>query len=470
MSDFLYRQLLRELTEEIRSGRRPVGARMPSIRTLSQQRGISRSTVLAAYDRLEADGLIGARPRSGYYVAGGMPADPLRISTPATSRPQPTPLPVTRGQLLVDIMQRGAAFDLIGEPDPTPGHAGLRRCLARAQRRQTQGEQDGYDEPAGLYRLRSLLATRQLAGGSQLDPEQLVITSGCQHALLLALMATTQPGDVVAVESPGFYGQLQLFEVLGLQALELPSSAATGLSPDAFELALEHWAIKALVLSPSFSTPTGASMPDSHKQRIVALAQRHGVPIIEDDIYGELAFNDTRPRTLHSYDNQGLVLLCSSVSKSLSRDLRVGWIAPGRYLERVKQLKLVTSLSSSRAQQQGLADFLQEGSFDRHLRARRHKLREQYQQLLTLLGEHLPGIQSCSRPQGGLTLWIELAEGVDTLALYGRALQQGIILTPGRLFTVQARYDNALRISFAFPWTPARRAALAQLGRLLAQE
>ena len=467
MTDFLYRQLIQELTEEIRSECRPVGSRMPSIRLLSQERGLSRSTILTAYDRLEADGLISARPRSGYYVNGIAAGDQLAIKVPLISQPESTPLPVTSAQVLVDIMERGAAFDLVGVQEKELANEALRRCLARAQRRQTSGEQNNYDEPAGLQRLRSLIANRLHAGGSHLSADDIIITSGCQHALLLALMATTQRGDVVAVESPGFYGIFQLFEALGLKALELPSSAESGLSPDALELALQHWDIKAVVVSPNYSTPTGACMPESSKQRILSLAQDRNLPIIEDDIYAELSFNEQRLRTLHSYDNQGLVLLCSSVSKSLSRDLRIGWIVPGRYRERIKQLKLVTSLASCRAQQQGLADFLQEGSFDRHLRVRRQHLRQQYLQLLEMLGQYIPTLETCSRPQGGLALWVELADSVDTLDLYGQCLEQGIILTPGRLFTAQERYRNALRISFAFPWTARRREALELFGKIV---
>ncbi|MEH6822392.1 MAG: PLP-dependent aminotransferase family protein [Motiliproteus sp.] len=470
MTDFLYRQLLRNLTEEIRSERRPVGSRMPSIRSLSQERGLSKSTILAAYDRLEADGLISARPRSGYFVNGVQHTDLLSTHPPLISQPESTPLPVTSGQVLMDIMERGAAFDLVGDQETELGNDALRRCLARAQRRQTAGNQNNYDEPAGLHSLRSVLANRLHSGGSHLEADQIIVTSGCQHALLLALMATTKRGDVVAVESPGFYGVFQLFEALGLKALELPSSSDAGLSPDALELALQHWDIKALVVSPCYSTPTGASMPEANKKQIVTLAQTRNIPIIEDDIYAELSFSEQRPRTLHSYDDQGLVLLCSSVSKCLSRDLRIGWIVPGRYRERIKQLKLVTSLASCRAQQQGLVDFLQEGSFDRHLRVRRQKLRQQYQQLLEMLSQCLPSMKTCSRPQGGLALWVELPDRVDTLDLYGQCLEKGIILTPGRLFTAQERYRNALRISFAFPWTEKRRAALTLLGRMVADQ
>ncbi|MCW8887295.1 MAG: PLP-dependent aminotransferase family protein [Motiliproteus sp.] len=469
MSDYLYHRLIQQLSEEIESGRLKPGSRMPSVRALSQQQQISRSTVLAAYDRLEADGMISARPRSGYYVNTPSHGDELAVRAPSTSRPQAMPLPVTAGQVLIDIMDRGAAFDLISQQDQSLADEHLRRCLARAQRRLTNNEQLNYDEPAGMLHLRELLAQRLLLGGSLIRAEDLLITSGCQNGLLLALMATTQRGDVVAVESPGFYGVFQLIEALGLKALEMPCSADQGMSADALELALQHWDIKAVMLSPSFSTPTGACMPEDQKQRILALTQQRNIAIIEDDIYGELGFREQRPRTLHSYDNSGSVLLCSSFSKSLSRDLRVGWILPGKYRERVKQLKLVTSLASCQAQQRGLSYFLEEGSLERHLRLRRQQLKQQYQQLLVMINEHLPMAQSCSRPQGGLSLWLELPNEVDTLKLYQQALHKGIVLTPGRLFSAQEHYRNALRMSFAHPWTQPRQEALAELGAMLAK-
>ncbi|MEH6472072.1 MAG: PLP-dependent aminotransferase family protein [Halopseudomonas sp.] len=468
MTNYLYQQLVRDLTEQIQTGQRAIGERMPSVRQLSRDQAVSKSTVLAAYNRLEADGLITARPRSGYFVALPQIAPSRPLKPPRPSQPETTPVPITAGQVLVDIMEKGAAFDLVSSHDRSSGNDQLRRCMARAQRRQTNAEQMNYDQPAGLYSLRQQLVPRLAHGGSRVQADDLVITAGCQNALLLALMATSQRGDVVAVESPGFYGVFQLLEVLGLKVLELPSSAELGLSPEALELALQHWDIKTLVVSPCYGTPTGASMPELHKQRIIELIQNRGIAVIEDDIYGDLGFSLQRPRTLHSYDDSGSVLLCSSFSKSLSRDLRIGWIAAGRYRDKVKQLKLVTTLASSCSQQQGLSFFLEEGGYDRHLRLRQQQLQQQYQQLLQMIPEYLPMAVSCSQPQGGLSLWLEFAETVDTLKLYKRALDAGIILTPGRLFTAQERYHNALRVSFAHPWTEPRKAALSRLGELLA--
>jgi len=467
MSTPRYQQLEQALSEEIRLGQRAPGERLPSIRQLSRERKLSKSTVLTAYSRLEADGLIEARPRSGYFVCAGEEPSPGGLKTPAPSKPRQKPAPVSAGQVLLDIMEQGAAFDLLPSVAPHSGNEQLRRCLARAQRRQSCAEQDYYDGPQGLAELRGQLAQRTRSGGSQVTADDLVVTAGCQHALLLALMATTSPGDVVAVESPGFYGVFQLLEALGLQALEMPSSAQTGISPDALELALQHWPVKALVVSPCYGTPTGACIPETHKRRLLELAQRHKLAVIEDDIYGELFFGLRRPRTLHSYDDSGSVLLCSSFSKSLSRDLRLGWIAPGKYLDRIKRLKVVTSLASSRTQQLGASYYLAEGGLERRLRQQRQRFRQQCQQLLTQIPVALPMALSCSRPEGGLSVWLELPADVDTIALYGAARAQGILVTPGPLFSAQKRYQSFLRLSFAHPWTPERRRALRQLGKLI---
>lgn len=464
---FLYEQLEQQLREQIESGQLAYGSRLPSVREVCAEQGLSKSTVLNAYARLEAAGLIRARAKSGYFVC-------QESHEPAVTRPsQPDmePAYISADSLLLDIMQQSAAFDIRPDFTPTQYSEPLRRCLARAARSQRGEEQHYYDEPAGLPGLRQQLVRRCAEGGSHVDAEEIIVTGGCQHSLLLALMAVTRPGDTVAVESPGFYGVLQLIEALGLKAVEVPSSPATGISPDALEMAIRHWQIKAAVLMPSFATPTGACMPEQHKKKVLGLAREQNVVLIEDDIYGDLAFGLQRPRTLYSYAQEmaaaDQVILCSSFSKSLSRDLRIGWIVPGRFHAKVTKLKLVTQLACSRTTQTALQMFFEEGSFDRYLRQKRQQLSDQCQQLQQLIRKLFPQALSCSQPKGGLALWLELAESVDTVALYNRARKEGISLTPGRLFTSQQRYNNCLRLSFAQPWNEDRVAALERVAELV---
>ena len=482
--DFRYQQLEQTLLQGIEQQRWPPGTRLPSIRTLCQQHQLSKATVVHALQRLEARGLLEARPKSGYYVSH-RPANPrLTNPRPATSVPAPqlkidAPRAVNVSELFLDIMRRSAAFDLLPErssDDLPPGIVILNRALGRALRRQRGDDFQYYDDPAGLPMLREQLAQQLQRRGCNLTSEQLCITSGCQHALFLALMASCQKGDVVAVEAPGFYGVLQLLQQLQLQAVEVPTSTTTGMDIDALEVILQRWPVRACVVAPAFATPGGALLPDNARQQLLNLAEQHNLAIIEDDIYADTAFNRV-PDPLKARDLSGRVMLCSSFSKSLSRDLRLGWISGGRWHADILRLKLVTQLASSRYLQQGVADFLADGSYASHLRRQRYQLRQQRDQLLSVLSQW-PGAPQFSAPDGGLALWLELGTDttnpphspkrqINTLALYPEALAHGVIITPGPLFSASGQFTNAIRLSFAHAWTAPRRAALQRLSLLL---
>lgn len=463
---FRYQQLENELLSAIRSQRIRAGERLPSVRDLCLQHQASKATVLHALQRLEAQGLVEARPKSGFYVSAPPPAS----QPPLTQAPLAPPRPVTISDLLLDIMRRGAAFDLLpgaaGHTETSTGVVALNRSIGRALRRARGDSAQYYDQPAGLPALREQLALRLSQRGCALTAADLCITAGCQNALFLALLACCQPGDVVAVESPGFYGVLQLLQQLNLQVVEVPSSPASGLDIDALEDVLRRWPVRACVVSPAFSTPAGALMPAAARQRLLALAERYDLALIEDDIYADTAFAQV-PDPLKAQDPQGRVILCSSFAKTLSRDLRLGWIAGGRWQARIEQLKLVTQLASGRALQQGVADFLADGSYSAHLRRQHYRLRQQRDQLLNAL-DRWPLSINLSHPQGGLTLWAALPETVDTRALYSQALSYGIVLTPGPLFSAAEHFAHCLRLSFAHEWHTARLQALQQLGQLVA--
>ncbi|MCY0966615.1 PLP-dependent aminotransferase family protein [Parathalassolituus penaei] len=462
--EFRYQQLEQQLLAGIQQQRWRLGERLPSIRDLCQQFEASKATVQHALQRLEAQGLLEARPKSGFYVT----LRPGAISPPQARNRLEPPQPVNVSQLLLDIMRRSAAFDILpGRPsgDLPPGIVALNRSIGRALRRQRGDDYLYYDDPAGLPALREQLCLHLSRRGCQLPVDQLAITSGCQHALFLALMACCKAGDVVAVESPGFYGLLQLLEQLQLQVIEIPSPTSTGMDPDALEAALARWPIRACIVSPAFSTPGGALMPDAHRQRLLTLAEQHDMAMIEDDIYADTAFA-TPPDPLKALDQHGRVILCSSFSKSLSRDLRLGWISGGRWHARILHLKLVTQLASSRSLQQGVADFLEDGSFSSHLRRQKYLLREQRDRLLAAL-RIWPGNHRISTPEGGLAVWLELDQDADTLTLYPQALQAGVVITPGPLFSASGQFHHCLRLSFAHDWTPSRLQALQTLSGLL---
>lgn len=462
--EYRYLKLENWLLQGIQEQRWRLGERLPSIRTLCHEQNLSKGTVQHALQRLEAQGLIEARPKAGYFVA----LQPKGVQTPATRAKIEAPRPVTVSELLQDIMRRGAAFDLLPghkSGDLPAGIVSLNRSIGRALRRQRGNGYQYYDEPAGDSLLREQLAVHHAKRGWTVSVDQLCITSGCQHALFLALMACCDAGDVVAVESPGFYGVMQLLAQLGLQVVEVPASIDTGMDVAALEEVLKHWKVKACIVSPAFSTPGGALMPDASRVRLLELAAEHDLAIIEDDIYGDTALGKV-PDPLKALDEDNRVILCSSFSKSLSRDLRLGWISGARWHAKILQLKLITQLASSRYLQQGVAEFMADGHFSTHLRRQRNDLRTQRDHLMAYL-HAWPYQTRFSVPQGGLATWVELPEGVDTLQSYSTLLQQGIVITPGPLFSMSGEYKNCMRISFSHPWDQSRVAALNQLPEIL---
>ena len=463
-AEYRYQQLEHWLLKGIQEQRWRLGERLPSIRALCQEHDLSKATVQHALQRLEAQGLVEARPKAGYFVA----LQPRAVRQPQARVSIEAPRPVNVSELLLDIMRRSAAFDLIPEfrsGDLPPGIVALNRSIGRALRRQRGEDYLYYDEPAGDAGLREQLSLHLARRGWIASPDQLCVTSGCQHALFLALKACCRPGDVVAVESPGFYGVLQLLEQLELQVVEVPTSSETGLDMDALEEVLTHWKVSACVVSPAFATPSGALMPLASRQRLLALAQQYDLAVIEDDIYADTALGRI-PDPLKALDQDDRVILCSSFSKCLSRDLRLGWIAGARWHTRIQHLKLVTQLASSRYLQQGVAEFMQDGSFTTHLRRQRNDLRGRRDRLIAFLQAWSTELR-VSVPAGGLAVWVELPEGVDTLASYPQALKQGVVITPGPLFSVSGQFSNCLRLSFAHPWDDNRIQALNRLPSLL---
>ena len=465
---FKYQQLTTQLVAQLQSGYWQPGEKLPSVRRLCTLYHCSLATVQHALQQLEAMGWLQAVDRSGYYVQ--------RPATTAAARP-PTALPsvlaaptdVTVPALFYDVMQRSAAFDFYpaGPLVALPQLAQLHRLQRRVMRELGTVAALRYDEPRGALPLREQLALHYQAMGLALQPDELCLTAGCQHALFLALKASCQPGDIVAVEQPGFYGVLQLLEQLQLRALEIPLGAH-GMDMAVLERALRQWPIKACVVTPAFATPTGVCLSPAAKLQLLALAEHHDFAIIEDDIYGDLGFVE-RPTPVKALDTTGRVLLCGSFSKALSRDVRVGWIAAGRYQAQVERLKLVTQLAGSQTHELALAQFMAQGHYRRHLQHFRQRLQHQHhqlQQLLQQLFAKQPQVR-WSEPSAGLALWLELAPHIDTVQLYAEALSHGVVLTPGAMFSQAGSFGHCLRLSFSNPVLGPRAQALQWLAAKL---
>ena len=465
MSIHIFEDLVEFIEAKINDNIWLFGDKLPSIRCLAAEHGVSKNTVIRALMELEQKGLVEAKPKVGYFVSKIKKTHKI----PQQLYPNLAPLEVTVPEIFYDIMSRSAAFDILPKSTPLPpsNHLiELNRHISRALRDSVHNKSMYYDSPLGLESLRQQIKDRYRLRGLSLGVDDFCITSGCQHALFLALLVTCKPGDNVAVESPAFYGVVQLLEQLNLNIIEVSASAVSGLDPDELEKALAHWQIKACIVTPTFATPTGSTMPVQAREKLISLANAHDFAVIEDDIYGELSFtNNIAP--LKALDSQQRVILCSSFSKSLSRDLRIGWIAAGRWQDDVVRLKLTSQLASCQTQQQGIASFISSGGFRRHLDHFTRTLQHQRQQLLTALARYWPNNIRYTVPKGGIALWLELDSNIDTAKLYNETIKENIIITPGALFTCSNYYRNYIRLSFNHPTVGKREKAIKTLGQLI---
>lgn len=287
---------------------------------------------------------------------------------------------------------------------------------------------------------------------------------------MLALLSLCSPGDTVAIESPAYFSFIQQLERLKLNGIEVPTTQSEGMSLEALQYALEHEHVRACLLTANFSNPNGSLMPDSNKRRLIALLAEHGVPLIEDDIYGDLYHNgDERPRSVKAFDETGEVLLCSSFSKTLCPGYRVGWIVPGRHQRTIEQTKMTLSIASSAPGQMALAAYLQTGSYVRHLRTIRRRYASSVAAVADAVGRSFPEGTRVTRPKGGLVLWVELPAPFDSIQLYEEARKQGISIAPGPIFSLTGKFQNAIRINAA-TWSPEIERAIETLGELAASQ
>jgi DNA-binding transcriptional MocR family regulator len=465
----LYQKLAQQLEVPLRDGTLAVGERLPSIRELCAQRHVSPATAMRAYQHLEAQGLIEARPRSGFFLARPPAASipPL----PARARPRVRNTQVDVSDLVFEILEsvRDRSVVPLGSAFPAPTlfpWPRLARHLGRSAR-QMDPWSSVESLAAGHPELRRQIAQRYLRHGVSVSAEQIVITAGALEALTLALQVVTHPGDAVAIEAPSFYGCLQAIEALGLRAVEIPTHPAEGVELGALAQALQRHDIRACWFMTSFQNPLGASMPEEKKRDLVRLLAARGVPLIEDDVYAELHFGSVRPRPAKAFDTAGLVLTCGSFSKCLAPGYRLGWVAAGRHAVALQRRKITSSLATSVPIQEGIASFLQRDAYDAHLARLRQALAAQQTAALRSIERHMAGLCRVLRPEGGYFLWLEFAPGVDTLALHAAALRRGISIAPGPIFSPRREFRNCLRLNCGHPWSPEFDAAVATLAGLV---
>jgi DNA-binding transcriptional MocR family regulator len=463
----LYEQLADKIEALIHAGTLRPGERIPSVRRASVQHGVSVTTAVQAYLELENRGLIEAHPRSGFFVK---PQINRSVLEPRVSRPAASATAVGVTGLLARLFDSARMPDIVPFGAAYPGAevlpmTKLSRTLTSVAR-SAGAHGISYDMPPGAESLRRQISKRSLDWGSHLTPDQFISTNGGTEAIGLCLRAVTKPGDIVAVESPTYFGVLQAIEEQGLKALEIPMHPRTGMDLDALEHAVKSRKIAACLAIPNFNNPLGSLMPDEHKQRLVEILARRDIPLIEDDINGDLAHDGSRPRVAHSYDRDGRVLLCGSFSKTLAPGYRVGWVAPGRYYDRVKALKIMSTLATATLPQLAIAEIVANGGYDHHLRALRRDFAEQTQRVSEAVAAAFPTGIKITRPSGGFVLWVELPKKVSALELHERALVERISIAPGPMFSAKQSFPNFIRLNCGHRWSERLERAVAVLGRM----
>ncbi len=466
----LYESVAGKIAELVDKGTFGPGEKVPSIRRLSRQMNVSISTVKTAYGYLEDRRIIQARPQSGYYVCPrflDLPKEP-KISKPEEFNPAEISVSELVSRIMGEVMVRDLVQFGVAMPDPDliPIKK-LNRMLASSGRRFGK-ESIGYAMVPGNPRLRTQIAKHMMQAGCTLHPDDIIITNGASEAVFLALRALCKPGDTIVLGAPIYFNLLQLIQSLGIRILEIPMSLKNGIRLKALEMALDQHRVQACLLISNFNNPLGNSMPDDRKQLLLGILNLHKIPLIEDDINGDLSFSFHRPSVIKSWDMDGDVLLCSSFSKTLAPGYRVGWIVPGRFYDEVKRQKLVTNIASSTPTQLAIAEFLISGGYEHHLRSIRKAYAKRVAQMADALGKYFPNGTRVTRPKGGFTLWVELPETVDGIKLYGLAEQKGISIAPGRLFTTTENFNHYIRLNASL-WSDKTSWAVKDLGKMVHQ-
>ncbi|KJY82106.1 transcriptional regulator [Vibrio galatheae] len=456
----IYQQLADQFINEIESGQRVVGARMPSLRQLAKQQSVSMSTVVSCYQELESQGWIHSRPQSGYFVSPkrAVHATPQwvqftsKVSQVKKSAPAQT----------LDPGPLGISTTANDEQSVVELERSFRRALRRIGDRLNH-----YPHIQGEPSLRSALADHYAKLDLCFTLDEVVVTSGCMSSIKTALEACTKEGDTIAISSPCFQGILELLGKMSRKIIEIPS-LDDGIDLDQLESHLKHQRVAGAIFCTSHMNPQGISMSAKQKQRLALLANQYQVPVIEDDVYLELSYTTQTPLPAKYYDKGGYVLWCGSVSKSLSPGYRIGWCLPGRYLESYKSHFACASYGVALPTQLAVADFIASGQYAKHLKRRRHQLLNLRQQYLQYLGPNLPSDVKISSPQGGMVLWIQIP-GLNHHTFAQAVANHRLDVRLGHLFSTLDLYTDCVRINIGYPLQGQAMADLKLLIRLIEQ-
>jgi DNA-binding transcriptional MocR family regulator len=467
-NEFLYQQVIAFIERQQRQGALRAGDKLPSLRKLSRQLEISVPTVKQAYLELERQGAISAKPQSGYYLK----AQQARTLKPRPASWQASAPAEIKCRSLIEQVHDAVHLPNsvpLGISNPVNAHP-PDKALARLMRSvisKVAEKAVSYGPVNGSPQLRQQIAFRYQELGVDVAANDIIITNGAQEALAIALQCVAKAGDIIAIESPCFFGIIELIESLGMRAIEVYTCIEDGIDFNELKKTIKQHQVKACVFSTAINNPLGSMMSDPQRQAMVELLEQHNIPLIEDDVYSEIYFTEFRPKPAQYYAEKGLVLTCSSFSKTVAPGYRTGWLISPKYEERAKRIKRAQSCSTPMLQQWTLTQYLLTGEYDRHLTVLRKKLMYNCERMRALLAQHFPPQTCISKPLGGSVLWLRCQSHVQTSELFAQALKQGVSFAPGAIFSLSGKYQNYMRISFGVQWDQNIEQAVATLGKLV---
>lgn len=465
---FKYETIINYITNAIEDGMIDYGAKLPSLRFMSKKFDCALSVVMQAYNQMERHGFVYSIEKSGFFAA-----QPSNTPTPTSSREiyslkkeEAKPLSIIGNIVEASndktIVPLGAGIP----PESLLPVNSLRQSITRILKT-TPTVLQGYSDEAGDLNLRLEICKIMLNRNIKVRPDEILITNGCIEAISLSIQTVSHPGDTIAVESPLFFGTLQLLKELKRNIIMIPTSPDTGMDLESLEKIIKTEDVKGIIISAAFQNPLGFVMPIKNRINIIELASKFNVPIIEDDLYSDCSHNNIVERPLRSFDNNKNVLYCSSFSKTISSGIRIGWLIGGKYHLRCKNLKVAGTLGGNPLLQRALADFLNRNAYDKHVQTLQKSIAKQAAEMKVLLEKYLPLGAAISTPKGGLFFWIEFSKNIDSINIYKKCLEQRISIAPGQAFSNGERFKTCLRVSFCNPVTPEIESAIIKLGEII---
>jgi len=470
MKEPVYIEFANKIAAMVDSGIYKAEDKLPSLRSLHKENGLSIGTILQSFNYLIDKGLITSREKSGYFV-NHRPGKKLPV-------PQALPVSLSERSVHIDKLLRKLRADGVGRnfvsfANAQPDNRLLPfNSIKRVIQQTSRDVSGGYlmlESRYGNVQLREEIAKRSFLWKGSTHADELIITNGATEAILCSLKAVTKPGDTVLVQDPCFYGIMQVLECLDLKIATIPSHPETGISINDLKTACKKLNIKACVLVSNFNNPDGASISTEGKKQIAEFANTHHIPVIEDDLYGELFFKGSRPDTIKAYDTDGWVMYCNSFTKTLVPGFRIGWCAAGRFAYEVARIKSMHNGSTSNFSQQVVLQLLSSGSYERHLQKFRIELNKNLVRTTNLIEQHFPEGTKITRPIGGLVIWVELPENINAVAFQEKAFQHEVSYAPGEIFSAKGDYQHYMRISYCNLWENKVEKALIKLGQLLSE-